>query len=41
MEEWKEKYSDENKIFFLSVHTVFEGQQYQTPKKLKKFVKEK
>jgi thiol-disulfide isomerase/thioredoxin len=41
MEEWKKKYWDEKDIFFMSVHTVFEGHVYQSPGKLKKFVKDK
>jgi thiol-disulfide isomerase/thioredoxin len=41
MEEWKEKYKNEDKIFFLSIHTVFEGHEVQSPARLKKFVKKK
>jgi thiol-disulfide isomerase/thioredoxin len=41
MEEWKEKYKNEDDIFFLSVHTVFEGHDVQSPAKLKIFLKEK
>lgn len=36
---WEERYKGQNDIIFLSIHTVFEGHQYQTPDALKDFVK--
>lgn len=41
MKEWTDTYRDDERIFFLSVHTVFEGHDYQNPRRLKKFVKDK
>lgn len=38
---WEERYKGQNDIIFLSIHTVFEGHQYQTPDALKDFVKRK
>jgi thiol-disulfide isomerase/thioredoxin len=33
--------AQEKKIAFISIHTVFEGHDYQNPKRLKNFIKEK
>ena len=44
MSQWEKKYEkqqQQGKIVFVSIHTVFEGHNYQTTKRLKKFVKEK
>lgn len=45
MEHWEKKvYADEvgaGRLVFISIHTVFEGHNYQTTKRLKRFVKEK
>ena len=44
MSQWEKKYAkqqQQGKIAFVSIHTVFEGHNYQTNKRLKKFVKEK
>lgn len=41
---WEEKYKSQQaqgKIAFVSIHTVFEGHNYQTNKRLRKFVVEK
>lgn len=41
---WEKKYKtqrDRGDIAFVSIHTVFEGHNYQTNERLKKFVKEK
>jgi len=44
MLKWNQTFSKEieaGKLFMLSIHTVFEGHQFQRPEKLKSFVKEK
>lgn len=44
MKQWQQKYADEirrGEMVMLSIHTVFEGHDYQNPKRLKAFVKEK
>ncbi|MBT7306569.1 MAG: TlpA family protein disulfide reductase [Gammaproteobacteria bacterium] len=44
MAEWGGKYFHEikaGKLYQLSVHTVFEGHNFQNPKRLRKFVREK
>jgi len=44
MGEWEEKYKtqkEQGQIAFISIHTVFEGRDYQNNKRLRKFVKEK
>ena len=44
MHEWEAKYADQVKngeMLFVSIHTVFEGHQYQTPEMLRNFVKNK
>lgn len=41
MREWTEMFADEKDLSFISVHTVFEGHSYQSPQKLKKFLKKK
>lgn len=41
---WEEKYKaqkEQGKIAFVSIHTVFEGREYQNNKRLRKFVAEK
>ncbi|MCP4935195.1 MAG: TlpA family protein disulfide reductase [bacterium] len=44
MHKWEQKYADQvkaGKIQFVSIHTVFEGHNYQNPARLKKYLKEK
>ena len=44
MHKWEQKYADQAKageIQFVSIHTVFEGHNYQNPARLKKYLKEK
>jgi thiol-disulfide isomerase/thioredoxin len=44
MKEWHQTFGDElatNKIKFVSIHTVFEGFDYQTPDRLRRFLKRK
>ncbi len=44
MNEWEQKYAREiaaGEISFISIHTVFEGHDYQTPDRLRHFIKEK
>ncbi len=41
MFKWEKKFKDYPDIRFISIHTVFEGHDYQSPKRLKAFVKEK
>lgn len=41
MKEWTEKFEGEDDILFVSIHTVFEGHQVQSPARLKKFVEKK
>lgn len=41
---WEKKFADETKagrIVFVSIHTVFEGHDYQNPDRLRKYVKRK
>ncbi len=44
MKKWKQTFADElgaGRLFMLSIHTVFEGHEFQDPKRLKAFVREK
>lgn len=41
MMEWERKYRDNENVQLVSIHTVFEGHSYQTPEKLRSYVKEK
>ena len=44
MKKWTKTFKnelDEGNLAMLSIHTVFEGHDYQTPKRLRSFVKEK
>lgn len=41
MKKWKQKYGDRKDIQFVAIHTVFEGHSQQTPKILRRYVKEK
>lgn len=45
MNYWEKKvfanHVKQNKIAFISIHTVFEGHEYQNPNRLKNFIKEK
>jgi len=45
MEYWEKqvfsKEVEEKRLAFVSIHTVFEGHQYQSPKRLRRFIKEK
>ena len=44
MDHWEKVFAKERiagRIAFISIHTVFEGHAYQTPARLRKFVKEK
>ncbi|MES0371709.1 MAG: TlpA family protein disulfide reductase [Mariprofundaceae bacterium] len=44
MKQWQQKFAGEirrGEMVMLSIHTVFEGHDYQNPKRLKAFVKEK
>lgn len=41
MKEWIKKFADDKNVFFISIHTVFEGHSYQNPRRLKKFLKSK
>jgi hypothetical protein len=44
MHKWEKQYENEVKngtLLFVSIHTVFEGHQYQTPEMLRNFVKNK
>ena len=44
MHHWEkvfEKEAEEGRIAFISIHTVFEGHNFQTPKRLRRFLKEK
>lgn len=43
MKKWAGKYADQraaNKLFMVSIHTVFEGHDYQSPERLRAFVKQ-
>jgi thiol-disulfide isomerase/thioredoxin len=39
--EWEEKFGDNEELVIVSIHTVFEGHDEQTPAKLRAFVREK
>ena len=41
MLDWEKKYEDNDNIQLVSIHTVFEGHDYQTPQRLRKFIREK
>ena len=44
MQTWTETFADEihaGRLFMVSIHTVFEGHDYQTPARLRTFIKEK
>ncbi|WP_316364237.1 TlpA family protein disulfide reductase [Candidatus Thiodiazotropha sp. CDECU1] len=44
MADWEKKYTDQvaaGNIVFLSIHTVFEGHDYQNPERLRDYVKKK
>ena len=41
MEVWKQRYGSRDDIQFVGIHTVFEGHAYQTPEKLRQYIKEK
>ena len=41
MLDWEKKYEDNDNIQLVSIHTVFEGHDYQTPERLKSFIREK
>ena len=44
MKQWHRVYADDIKagnLHMLSIHTVFEGHSYQTPKRLRSFIREK
>ncbi|MET0068493.1 MAG: TlpA disulfide reductase family protein [Candidatus Thiodiazotropha sp.] len=44
MAKWEQKYADQaaaGDIVFLSIHTVFEGHDYQTPERLRDYVRKK
>ena len=41
MLDWEKKYKDNENVQLVSIHTVFEGHDYQTPQRLKKFIHEK
>ncbi len=41
MEKWEQKYSNRKDIQLFGIHTVFEGHSYQTPEKLRQYIKEK
>ena len=41
MEKWKQQYADHKDLQLIGIHTVFEGHSQQTPKRLRKYIKEK
>ncbi|MGR3304330.1 MAG: TlpA family protein disulfide reductase [Candidatus Scalindua sp.] len=41
MLDWEKKYQNNDDVQLISIHTVFEGHDYQTPERLKSFIKEK
>ncbi|MDH3627744.1 MAG: TlpA family protein disulfide reductase [Acidobacteriota bacterium] len=41
MQRWEEKYGRRSDVLLVSIHTVFEGHDVQTPERLKAFVQEK
>lgn len=41
MLDWEKKYQNNEDIQLISIHTVFEGHDYQTPQRLKEFISEK
>lgn len=41
MLKWEAKYKNNNGVQLLGIHTVFEGHSYQTPERLKNYIKEK
>lgn len=41
MQRWSEEYADEERVLFVSIHTVFEGHDQQTPDRLREFVERK
>lgn len=41
MLKWEEAYKDNSDIQLIGIHAVFEGHDYQTPARLKKYIKEK
>jgi thiol-disulfide isomerase/thioredoxin len=41
LERWEQKYADRSDVMLVSVHSVFEGYEAQTPELLKVFVKDK
>ena len=44
MNQWEKDFADEiaaGRLAFISIHTVFEGHGYQTPKRLRRFIRDK
>ena len=44
MNQWEKDFADEiaaGRLAFVSIHTVFEGHGYQTPKRLRRFIRDK
>jgi thiol-disulfide isomerase/thioredoxin len=41
MQKWNQQYSSRKDIQLVGIHTVFEGHSQQTPKRLRRYVKEK
>lgn len=41
MNEWSEKWADRDDVMVVSIHTVFEGHDVQTPDRLRAFIREK
>jgi len=41
MLEWEKKYRGNKDVRMISIHTVFEGHDYQTPDRLRKFIRKK
>ena len=41
MKEWSNKFKDNKNFILISIHTVSEGHSFQSPNRLRKFVKEK
>ena len=44
MNQWEQDFADEiaaGRLAFVSIHTVFEGHGYQTPKRLRRFIRDK
>jgi thiol-disulfide isomerase/thioredoxin len=37
---WHEQYANRDDVLVVSIHTVFEGHEYQTPERLRQFVRE-